>query len=214
MKISAEDFKQLRTALFVFLMAVTSVSLVVYFTKMHEEKTLKNLLIAKRNLLEARRNFRESGTEKNNIARYLPKHQLLVSQGFIGEERRIEWVDALRNVHKNNKLFSIKYDIGAQGPYTTEFLSNPAPFKIFYSPMKIEFAMLHEVDLLRLLSALSKAQSTVFIARECEIWRLNSEISKTLAPNLQCKCALDWITIREPLLGKPVLQTTAPQELM
>src|SRR5690606_21902331 len=144
-----------------------------------------------------------SGQEKETIINYLPLYRELIQDGFIGEERRLEWVDGLRNIHQQNKLFGINYTISTQEEYKPAFALNVGPFSLQRSVMKLELAMLHEGDLLTLLDALDAQQTTPFIVRDCEITRLNEAISNNLVPNLRANCELDWLTIREPQAVKP-----------
>ena len=125
-------------------------------------------------------------------------YQRLIANGFIGEERRIEWVDTLRNIHQQNKLFTINYSIGTQEEYKPAFTLNAGPFTLHRSLMKLELAMLHEGDLLTLLQSLSAQQTAPFILRQCEIKRVGEIKTSALTPNMLSTCELDWLTIREP----------------
>src|SRR3989338_1780571 len=134
------------------------------------------------------------------ITEFLPQYQALISQGFVGEERRIEWVDDLRAQHKNHKLFGIKYNISRQEKYTPVFARNLGGFVLHRSVMKLELDMLHEGDLLQLTESLNANNAASFMLRDCEIVRLNTNgtPSNQLIANLHAQCELDWLTLREP----------------
>jgi hypothetical protein len=121
---------------------------------------------------------------------------MLISKGFVGEEQRIAWVEHLREQHKTQKLFGIKYSISPQEKYTPAFAANLGGFTLNRSVMKLELDMLHEGDLLQLTEALSIENSAPFILRDCEMNRLNS--GSQLIANLHALCELDWLTLREP----------------
>jgi len=148
----------------------------------------------------ARQRYQSSGAEKAMITEYLPRYQTLISKGFVGEERRIEWVEALREQHKNHKLFGIKYSISHQEKYTPVFATNLGGFTLSRSVMKLDLDMLHEGDLLQLTESLNTNNTAPFILRDCEIARLNpaGQISNQLIANLHAACELDWLTLREP----------------
>ena len=149
----------------------------------------------------ARQRFQSSGMEKDTIIRYLPQYQALISKGFIGEERRIEWVDELRAQHQLHKLFGIKYSISQQEVFKPTFAPNLGGFTMHRSVMKINLDMLHEGDILQLTESLSAKNTSPFILRDCEITRLGSSgnLSSQLVANLHAQCELDWITLREPV---------------
>ena len=135
---------------------------------------------------------------QNHSAASTAGYKRLISEGFIGEERRIEWVDNLRTIHQENKLFGINYSIASQEDYKPAFELNPGPFVLHRSVMKLDLSMLHEGDLITMIEALKAKETTPFILRECEITRSAASTTSKLAPNSLASCELDWLTIREP----------------
>jgi hypothetical protein len=161
-------------------------------------KTEQGLQTQQNALNQARSRYQTSGTEKDNIVKYLPDYQILILQGFIGEEQRIHWMDDLRNVNLHYKFFGISYDISAQHEYKPAFPLDMGSFKLHRSIMKLNFAMLHELDLLVLLNALFEDKSPYFMMRDCNITRIPDGGRNKFSPNLNATCELDWITITEP----------------
>lgn len=205
MKFTSADWKKLRNSIVVLLSTLLVMFVLVYYAQLSKEASMHAVENQKMQLQQASQRYQSSGAEKNNIIKYLPQYQQLISKGVVGEERRLEWVDALRNIHKNQKLFSIKYNVGAQEPYKPAYSLNAGQFRITRSMMKLELAMLHEGDLLTLLEGLASQQSSPFIVRQCEMTRQNANIGSSLTPNMQAKCELDWITIHEPIAAARVL---------
>lgn len=205
MKFTHADWKKLRNSIAVLLSTLLLMFVLVYYAQLSKEASMHAVENQKMQLQQATQRYQSSGAEKNNIIKYLPQYQQLISKGVVGEERRLEWVDALRNIHKNQKLFSIKYNVGAQEPYKPAYSLNAGQFRITRSMMTLELAMLHEGDLLTLLEGLASQQSSPFIVRQCEMTRQNANIGSSLTPNMQAKCELDWITIHEPIAAARVL---------
>ena len=140
--------------------------------------------------------------KKKNHYAVFTTYQTLIDKGFVGEERRIEWVDELRAQHKNHKLFDVNYSISQQEEYKPSFANNIGGFILHRSVMKLNLDMLHEGDILQLVESLSANNTAPFMLRDCEITRLNptSELmSKQLIANLHAQCELDWLTLHEPL---------------
>ncbi len=81
------------------------------------------LTAQQKQLKEAQSRVQKSGTEKEMIVRYLPDYRKLDALGFVGEERRIQWLDALRNANQKGAMFGINYDITAQqaSPHAAAF---------------------------------------------------------------------------------------------
>ena len=149
----------------------------------------------------ARQKFQSSGLEKQTITEYLPIYNDLISKGFVGEERRIEWVETLRQTHAQHKLFSIDYNIETQQEYKPSFIPNLGNFKLERSVMSLTMPLLHEGDLLNVIDGLNQ-QSAPFITRECEITRpVGAQIdAKNVIANMQATCKIDWLTLRDPQL--------------
>ena len=198
MKLTRQDWRLLRTPIISLGVAIILMTLLVSYTQSRKDTAQQALQSQQSQLNQARQRYQTSGQEKETIAKYLPVYQQLIANGFIGEERRIEWVDTLRNIHQQNKLFTINYSIGTQEEYKPMFALNAGPFSLHRSLMKLELAMLHEGDLLTLLQSLSAQQTAPFILRQCEIKRVGEIKTTALTANMLATCELDWLTIREP----------------
>jgi len=200
MKLEKKDWQTLQTPIFI-LAAVTAAVISLFTAAQYFNTNQEQALLNQQNQLNAaRQRYQSSGAEKAMITEYLPRYQALIIKGFVGEERRIEWVEALREQHKNHKLFGIKYGISHQEKYTPVFAANLGGFTLNRSVMKLDLDMLHEGDLLQLTESLNTKNTAPFILRDCEITRLNpaGQISNQLIANLHAQCELDWLTLREP----------------
>lgn len=198
MKLTREEWKRLRAPLVIFAIVLIIVTLTVSVVEDHRNSVQSALQAQENQLNQARSRYQTSGHEKETIVQYLPSYTRLIHEGFIGEERRIEWVDTLRNIHQQQKLFKINYAIASQQDYKPEFLLNAGVFKLKSSTMKLDLAMLHEGDLITLLEELHARETTPFIVRDCEIIRVNQAIATSFIPNMQAHCELDWLTVHEP----------------
>jgi hypothetical protein len=203
MNLSKQDWNKLRYPIIALGIALILTTLLVGYAEKRKNEKLQAMELQQRQLDQARQRYQASGQEKDIIIKYLPLYRQLIDEGFIGEERRLEWVDALRTIHQQNKLFGINYTIATQEEYKPTFALNVPPFSLHRSVMKLELSMLHEGDLLTLINALDAQQSTPFIVRDCEITRMGAINTSNLAPNLRADCQLDWLTIREPQVVKP-----------
>ncbi|MGY1489237.1 hypothetical protein ACW4YW_07465 [Methylobacillus pratensis] len=201
MKLNRQDWQRLALPLVALLVALVFAIGIVAYAQAYRDEVGQRLQQQQSQLMQARSRLLSSDQERENIIRYLPVYQRLISQGFIGEEHRIEWVDALRNIHQSQRLFGIKYSIGAQAPYQPGFVGNTAPFTLYRSIMKLELPLLHEGDLLVLLDGLKRNQSTPFLVRDCTMERSGIAVTTMLAPVASVACEIDWLTLRESTPG-------------
>ena len=186
MKLTREEFMKILPAFLGFVGAILSVLFLLNYEHDHHQHLLNARMQNQDILSKAKTRFIKSGEEKISITRNLPQYQKLFNQGAIGEEKRIEWMDALRNIHQENKMFNIKFRIGEQSVYPMPTQSIE-PFKPYHSLMKIELALLHERDLLVLLDALKQKSLAPFVTQQCEITRQNSSINNFITANLQAR---------------------------
>lgn len=200
MKLDTQDWRKLQTPLIILGVAVIVVALLIGFSERYRASQQQALQTQQNLLNSARQRYQSSGMEKDTIIEYLPQYQALINKGFVGEERRIEWVDELRAQHKLHKLFGIKYSISQQQDYQPTFVPSLGGFVMHRSVMKLDLDMLHEGDILQLTESLGVKNATPFMLRDCEITRLNSggQLSKQLIANLHAACEMDWLTLREP----------------
>ena len=205
MSMARQDWRKLRYPLVGLGLALVLVGLLVSFADQYRQKNEKEFQEQQALLNQARQKFQSSGLEKDTIIQYLPAYNQLIASGFIGEERRIEWIENLRQIHETHKLFSIDYSIGLLENYKPSFMPNLGNFKLQRSTMKIDLDMLHEGDLIHLLRGLEN-QSSPYIVRDCEISRpLGTVIdSKNIVANLKAVCEIDWLTLRDPQYGRVI----------
>jgi hypothetical protein len=196
-----QDRRKLQWPIIGLVLAIMIVGLLVTYADQYRTENELALQTQQNLLNQARQKFQSSGIEKESIIQYLPIYNKLLASGFVGEERRIEWIEALRQIHAQYKLFSIDYSIGLQEGYNPSFLPNLGNFKLKRSVMNLKLDMLHEGDLLALLDGLHE-QTTPFIVRECEIKRPVGAVvnAKNIVSNMQANCEIDWLTLRDPQL--------------
>jgi hypothetical protein len=201
MSLSPQDWHKLRFPIIGLGAALVLVGALVSFADQYRTKNELALQTQQNLLNQARQKLQSSGLEKDTIMQYLPTYNELLASGFIGEERRIEWIETLRQIHAQHKLFSIDYSIGLQESYKPSFLPNLGNFRLNRSVMSLKLDMLHEGDILALIDGL-REQTTPFIVRDCEISRPIGAVvnAKNVAANMQANCEVDWLTLRDPQL--------------
>lgn len=145
-------------------------------------------------LREAQTRVQKSGTEKELIIRYLPGYKQLSAIGFVGDEKRINWLDALRVVNQKGELFGINYDISPQRPYPLASTLSPGQLRVMQSTMKLQFQMLHEADLPAFFELLSGQNAGLFMVDQCTIKRSSLTPTMRFQANLTADCQLSWIT--------------------
>lgn len=199
MRLTGADLKALRYPLLALVAALLASAALVFFTRQELNQEKSRHTSQEGVLREAREQLHKSGDEKDRILRYRASFIALQQRGFIGEEQRINWVDALRAASLNLKMFGVNYQIEAQQPYSAPFVTDAGPYRAHQSLMKISLGLLHEEDLMRFVNALTEQRAGIFTLRECSLQRQSAgKVENARAqPNLQADCSLAWLSISE-----------------
>jgi hypothetical protein len=196
MKITGKDLSRLKLPALVFLAAATVSVVLVGLSSGYRERVERALRTQASALQEARNRYQRSGEEREIILRYLPVYQELEQQGFIGAERRINWLESLRIANVESGLFGVDYQLRPQEPFPLADKSNPIAPRVLHSQMNLSMGLVHEGDLMRFLRALAAQRAGLFTLTSCTLER--NGLSSTPAPrqaNLTAQCKLSWVTV-------------------
>lgn len=128
----------------------------------------------------------------------IASYQQVVARGRMQPERRLEWVETIKSIRESRRLVGLEFEIGPQRPLNDKMVSTGG-HDFMTSPMKMSLPMLHENDLLGLLSDLADEVQALVSVRRCIIERETVVSAGPNATTLKSSCELDWITLREKL---------------
>lgn len=161
-------------------------------------ETQQALLLAQQNdqLMVSKQKYLSSGIEKKEIEDNLPQFETLINKGFIGEEHRQIWVQALRDIQKQYRLFPIEYKLLPLENITPTFYPNLGQFQLHQTQMNLNFNLLHEGDILTLTESLANKKMANWLLKSCKI--TNNKRLAVNNDNLTAECTIDWFTLSEP----------------
>ncbi len=191
---NTEEFKALRGPLLLLAAVLIAGSGIIYYTHQLWQQAKTALTQQRSQLRDAQTRMQRSGDEKTVIVQYVDEYRKLQASGFIGDEQRINWLDALRIANERTDLYGINYDIGIQQnyPYATEM--DPGRIALRQSVMKLDLRLLHELDLLRFFNALRDQNAGLFHLDQCSLRRIDMSGAIRNQPNITASCQLAWIT--------------------
>ena len=195
MRLSREDLRRLRTSALLAAAMIAAGAVTVSLTShwMSAEEQATRQALAKRDEMRTKlARAREEQTEiQNNIVRF----NELAARGIIGNERRLDWLDRIKEVEAVRRLHEVKFELSAQQPMDATLAPGASGgFDFMSSSMRLELPLVHEKDLLDLVGDLTQTVSAVLRPRQCAIERLESTGGN--AP-LRATCTIDWITLRD-----------------
>ena len=133
--------------------------------------------------------------EEREVSQKLDVYRQLKSLNILGEERRLEWADAVNRIRLQRELLDLRYRVERQ-KLITSAPGKPANVDFFASTMRVELQLLHEEDLLRFLADLRASGNAYYSVKKCVLTRTGQAIGgATMTPRLAAQCEIDLITI-------------------
>jgi len=198
---SITEVKALRGSLLLVFLALILGSSAITLSLGYEKSALadhQKIKIEQQDLTHKLTRFHSENKELRGI---IAHYQALVARGIIGQEHRGEWVEKIREIRQVRKLLDIQYELSPQHIIDNSIVLAQGPgFDVMTSPMKLQMQLLHEDDLLDLLTDLQEETQAFIRPSQCSLRRLTiaAEEQATRAL-LTAECQLDWITIKEKL---------------
>jgi hypothetical protein len=158
----------------------------------------KSLKRAQSELRAARGRYRTVDEQEAMIATYYPQFLALESQGIIGREQRLDWIENLRRADETLKLPSLTYSINTQEPYKAEFPLPGGVYKPYASDMNLSLGLLHGQDLFSLLGRLDDSAQGLYSVDHCSLVRRRDTPGSPREPHLTSQCQLRWFTLKKP----------------
>ena len=134
--------------------------------------------------------------EEREVRDHVELYQRLKDLRILGEEQRLEWVEALTRIRAARELPELRYQVERQ-KVLKSLPGNPA-LELRSSTMKVELALLHEGDLLGFLDDLRASGHAYYAVRQCSIARTaDAVLAAPAAPRLRAACQIDLFTLAE-----------------
>jgi hypothetical protein len=138
--------------------------------------------------------------EEREIRESLVFYQRMQRQGMIGQENRLDWIDAIARIKSERKLFEIKYSIEPQKPLDYPGIVQTKGAEFVMSRMKLDMLLLHEEDLLNFISDLRATGRFHVAVRRCVMSRVERGTvapGQPLMPRLRSECQIDLVTVNQ-----------------
>ncbi|NYE60472.1 hypothetical protein FHW58_001624 [Duganella sp. 1224] len=187
------EFALIRTA-FLTLVAAITISLTgVLLSELKKQDASETLETTQRARDAAASRYAQVDSEKRDIRNFQQRFVALRQRGLVGDERRLEWLDAIRQTQEQLKLAPLSYEIEPQQTVRLESPLDLGDFELRGSRMRLHMELLHELDLFNFFQTLR--QRSYFAVQDCSIKRLGVVAGAAGAPTLGADCTLNWITL-------------------
>ena len=177
---------------FFFILSVGSVAIMLsanYVSQAHHQQQT-----GQRQLSEARSRLAAAQDDRQNMATYAREYSEMLQRKIIGNDQRLDWIEDLEKINRQNKVLDFKYSISPQQPYTPALPLESGNFELKLSPMSLQFDLLHEQQLINFLDLLRNSQGW-FVLDHCALERNSAVPENSLASHLKAECGGGWLTL-------------------
>lgn len=181
----------------------TGLAISSYWFKSTHAKTRNQNFERLQSLQDTENKTRESGRiYKNFYGRYKDLKKI----GFIGNERRLLWIETLRHASSEQNLFGIEYNISEQRPYNGHLFVDQEQYIVQQSAMDIKLGLSHEGKLLAFLEQLEFGENGLFDIQECTLTpKFGQTGIKPWDTNVTADCRLNWYTLKPNMTDTNIL---------
>jgi len=202
MNFSKADFPLIRTSAIATLASALLSGIIVYASQEFSDYAQTEFRKANNHLNEVRNRRNNALQDREYLETYSKDYESLQASNIIGDERRLDWMEELDKLRRQNLVIDFGYNISPQSIYSSLPTLDSGNLNINYSEMKLQFDLLHEEQLLNFLSAMQKQVPGHYQLQGCkmQLASTNNEDIEDNIPqasiNIKAECTGGWITLK------------------
>jgi hypothetical protein len=195
MRFTTEELKKLALPALAALLLLGAGGGLIWGADVALKAALRQAALAQRERQLSTERLARIAEEEREVKEKINVYQRLKALHIIGEERRLEWADAVARIRAQRELLDVRYRVERQRLLLSA-PGKPGNIDFFASTMRVDLALLHEEDLLRFLGDLRDSGNAYYAVRSCSMSRTgNAGGGATLVPRLRADCNIDLITL-------------------
>jgi len=195
MNFTNQELKTLALPLIACLVLLGAGAGFIAWTQQALHASERQLGAAREQRAQARERLMRIAEEEKEVKEKLEVYLRLRDLGILGDERRLEWADAMTRIRTQRELPDLRYRVERQR-LISSVPGNPAAVDFYASAMRVELALLHDGDLVNFLADLRDSGNAYYSVKGCTISRTGAAPTIAgLAPRLRAECEIDLITI-------------------
>jgi len=193
---SKSDFPLMRWSLAAICASALLSSVILYSSSQYSDHQKLNLHSAQRQLNDARKRLTSAREDRENLSVYSAEYGVLEEQNIIGDEHRLDWIEGLEKLRRQNLALDFRYNIAPQKSYAPQPAIDGGNFNIHYSEMKLQFDLLHEGQLLTFFNALRSQIKGQYQLEGCTLQRNDVAEDAGTPTHIKAECSGGWITLK------------------
>lgn len=193
MSFSIADLSNLKWSLGAFALSLALGGILVFLSDGYLARSLKERQFAQRQLADAHAQLAAAQSDQENMSTYAKEYNSLVSQGIIGDEQRLDWLEGLEQLRQQGSVLDLNYTIAPQQSYTPAPAVDAGNFLLGRSNITLQLDLLHEEQLLHFFANVRKQMKGWFMLDGCTLSRTGAP--DEIAP-LKAECTGGWVTLK------------------
>lgn len=138
--------------------------------------------------------YRTALASENILRTEAVRFAKLQTQGIVGPEPRLRWVEDVRDIAARTGVVAINYELEPRKPAPMSMATGS--YQLFVSQMRLKLDLRHEGDLFRFLDLLEARRSGLFELSACALTRSRDDEPISLQEsNLKVDCELRWYSL-------------------
>jgi hypothetical protein len=203
------EFALIRTAVLTLIGALIASAVGVWLSHNMLQEAASGAEKAQRTRDAAASRYAQVESEKRDIRNFQQRFVELRQRGLIGDERRLDWLDAIRQTQDQLKLPPLSYEIEPQQVVTLDTPIDLGDYQLRGSRMHLHMELVHELDLFNFFQDLRERGYVA--VQDCSIKRLGVVAGTPGASTLGADCTLNWITLNTAPKAPPLAVMAAPK---
>lgn len=194
MKFSKADFILMRWSILTACASTLLGGAILYGSSRYAEHAQQDQYDAQRLLHEAQNRLVMARQDLENISVYSGEYAAMEEHKIIGDEQRLDWIEGLEKLRRQNLVADFHYNIAPQKNYMEIPAMDSGNFHVRYSEMKLQFDLLHEAQLPVFFDALRSQIKGRYQLEDCVLQRGTTD--ENSSPHLSAECGGGWITLK------------------
>ncbi len=194
MTFSSSDLPHIRWSLLTFLIVLAVSASAIFLIQKMDDSAQRTKKAVQLQLNEARNKYNAARDDRDNLSTYAAEYDAWVKHKVIGDEQRLDLLEGLEALRKQNRVLDFKYTIAPQLAYTPAPAADSGNFDLKQSGMTLQLQLLHEEQLVTFFDTLRHDMKGWFMLDHCSVERAATSTSS--ATQLKADCAGNWLTIK------------------
>lgn len=186
-------FASLKTSILLLLAAGSMSAAGIFWSHQQDTEARADLQRQQAALVASQARQQQGRKEEQLIAQHIDAYRALIARGFVGEENRLAWIEAVHLANQDARLYGLTYTLSPRAA-APPALSSGLPLK--QTRMVVKMPVLVETDLPRFLDALRARAPGIFRIDRCQLSRIADAPPQPVnRPELDAECELLWFTV-------------------